>query len=135
MTIETLNDLRSRREEIRRLEEKEEELRARAEKITTVLSGMPHSVQDGDRMGNIVAEIIEYADRIAEKRLEFIRKCDVAEQWIDALPEQQRKVMRLYYVDGVKTWEEVARMVPYSKRHCLRIKDAAFSKMSPNVTK
>ena len=120
MTLEDLNRLRFLRDEIRQLDEKAMELRARAE---------PSGSHDHDRMAGIVAELADNACCAAAKALELTKACEDAERWIDALPEQQRRVMRLYYVDGIMTWKEVAEKTPYHYIHCLRVKEAALRKL------
>lgn len=129
MTIDDLNRLRFLRDEIRQLDEKAMELRARAERLTSILTGMPSGSHDHDRMAGIVAELADNACCAAAKALELTKACEDAERWIDALPEQQRRVMRLYYVDGVRTWKEVAEQTPYSYNHVLQIKCAANSRL------
>ena len=129
MTLEDLNRLRFLREEIRRLDEKAEVLRARAERLTPILTGMPSGSHDHDQMAGIIAELVDNERRTAEKALALTQACEDAERWLDALPEQQRRVMRLYYVDGIRTWKEVAEKTPYHYIHCLRVKEAALRKL------
>jgi len=129
LTLEDLNRLRFLRDEIRQLDEKAMELRARAERLTSILTGMPSGSHDHDRMAGIVAELADNACCAAAKALELTKACEDAERWIDALPEQQRRVMRLYYVDGIRTWKEVAEKTPYHYIHCLRVKEAALRKL------
>lgn len=112
-----------------RLDEKAEELRARAERLTPILTGMPSGSHDHDWMVDIIAELEENASRAAAKALELEKACEEAERWIDTLPEQQRRVMRLYYVDGIRTWKEVAEKTPYHYIHCLRVKEVALKKL------
>lgn len=129
MTLEDLNRLRFLREEIRRLDEKADVLRARAERLTPILTGMPSGSHDHDQMAGIIAELVDNERRTAEKALALTQACEDAERWLDALPEQQRRVMRLYYVDGIRTWKEVAEKTPYHYIHCLRVKEAALRKL------
>lgn len=133
MTLEDLNRLRFLREEIRRLDEKAEVLRARAERLTPILTDMPSGSHDHDQMAGIIAELVDNERRAAEKALALTQACEDTERWLDALPDQQRRVMRLYYVDGIRTWKEVAELLPYSERHCRRIKNAALARMSSDV--
>ena len=63
MTLEDLNRLRFLREEIRRLDEKAEVLRARAERLTPILTGMPSGSHDHDQMAGIIAELVDNARR------------------------------------------------------------------------
>ena len=129
MTLEDLNRLRFLREEIRRLDEKAEVLHARAERLTPILTGMPSGTHEHDQMAGIIAELVDNERRAAEKALALTRACEDAERWLDGLPEQQRRVMRLYYVDGVRTWKEVAEKTPYCYNHVLQIKCAANSRL------
>lgn len=129
MTLEDLNRLRFLRGEIRRLDEKAALLRARAERLTPLRSGMPSGSPEQDQMAGVIAELVDNERRAAEKVLELTRACEDAERWLDGLPEQQRRVMRLYYVDGVRTWKEVAEQTPYCYNHVLQIKCAANSRL------
>ncbi len=129
MTLADLNRLRVLQGEIRRLDEKAQELRARAERLTSMLSGMPAGTREHDQLAGIVADLLDNERRAAAQALELTRACEEAELWLAALPEQQRRVMRLYYVDGIKTWKEVAEKTPYHYIHCLRIKKAALRKL------
>ena len=130
MTLEDLNRLRFLRDEIRQLDEKAMELRARAERLTPILTGMPSGSHDHDQMAGIIAELVDNERRTAEKALALTQACEDAERWLDALPEQQRRVMRLYYVDGIRTWKEVAERLPYSYSHTKRIKAVAHQKLN-----
>ena len=129
MTLEDLNRLRFLRDEIRQLDEKAMELRARAERLTPILTGMPSGTHEHDQMAGIIAELVDNERRAAEKALTLTQACEDAERWLDALPDQQRRVMRLYYVDGIRTWKEVAEKTPYHYIHCLRVKEAALRKL------
>ena len=130
MTLEDLNRLRFLRDEIRQLDEKAMELRARAERLTPILTGMPSGTHEHDQMAGIIAELVDNERRTAEKALALTQACEDAERWLDALPEQQRRVMRLYYVDGIRTWKEVAERLPYSYSHTKRIKAVAHQKLN-----
>ena len=129
MTLEDLNRLRFLRDEIRQLDEKAMELRARAERLTPILTGMPSGTHEHDQMAGIIAELVDNERRAAEKALALTQACEDAERRLDALPDQQRRVMRLYYVDGIRTWKEVAEKTPYHYIHCLRVKEAALRKL------
>ena len=133
MTLEQLEHLRSLSTEIHRYDEMAECLHARAERLTTTLTGMPSGTHDNDQLAGIIAEIVDNERKAAERVIQLRRECEEAEGWIDSLPDQQRRVMRAYYIDRAKTWQAVAEELPYSYRHCLRIKDAAHSKLYKDV--
>lgn len=138
MTEEWLDRIRSYKDDIRRHDETIECLRSRAERVTNTLTGMPPGSPKFDELSAIAAQIVDLETAAAKRFIEYTERCREAEEWLDKLPEQQRNVMRMYYVDGAKTWQKVADKVPYSYRHTKRIKESAFRKletrppMSPN---
>lgn len=126
MTLADLERLRGIAAEIAFYDEKAQILRSRAERLTAIRDGMPHGSPDRDEMAEIVAAIIDNERKAGERLVTLYTERETAERWIDGLPEQQRLVMRAYFIDGAKTWQDVAERLPYSYRHCLRIKDAAL---------
>lgn len=128
MTVSHLDHLRSLSEQIRHYDELAERLRSRAERLTTILTGMPHGSPDHDQMAELVAQIVDNERKAAERVVDLRRECEEAERWIDTLPEQQQRVMRAYYIDSAASWQDVADRLPYGYKHTLRIRDAAFSK-------
>lgn len=129
MTVSHLDHLRSLSEQIRHYDELAERLRSRAERLTTILTGMPHGSPDHDQMAEIVAQIVDNERYAAERVIQLRRECKEAETWIDALPEQQQRVMRAYYIDSAASWQDVADRLPYSYRHTRRIRDTVFNKL------
>lgn len=59
LTLADLNRLRVLQGEIRRLDEKAQELRARAERLTSMLSGMPAGAREHDQLAGIVADLLD----------------------------------------------------------------------------
>jgi len=74
--------------------------------------GMPSGTHGQDEMADLIAQLVDNERKAAERVLQLHRECEVAEAWIDTLPEQQRRVMRAYYIDGAKSWLEVADLPP-----------------------
>ncbi|MBQ9349015.1 MAG: hypothetical protein IJT94_17040 [Oscillibacter sp.] len=58
---------------------------------------------------------------LEEERDELLRR-------IDLLGDDQTMVLRTYYIER-KTWDETARILNFSKRTALRIRDAAISEL------
>ncbi len=129
MTMEQLDHLRTMRIEICRYDELVERLRSRAERLTSILTGMPTGTRDYDELAEIIAQIVDNEQYAAQKVIEFMKARKEVEDWLGKLPEQQGMAMRLYYTDGVETWQKVAERLSYSYRHMRRIKDAASKKL------
>ena len=96
--------------------------------MTQRLTGMPHGSDGHDRMMAYVARLDElefrYADLIAE-RAEARLKVELA---LIALPEQQERVIRLRFIDGL-SWERIARRMHYSESHLRKISRAALRRL------
>lgn len=129
MTLRELERLRSIRAQISAEDEKIMRLRSRAERLTQVMTGMPHGGQR-EELADIIAQIVDMEAKAGRRVIEIERDCEAAMAWIDSLPEQQARVMRLYYVDGLRTWKEVADRLPYHYIHCIKIKNAAIANLN-----
>lgn len=77
-----------------------------------------------DRMATAVARLEELDCLILERIVAAESRALEIESIIDALPGIQRRIIRLYYIDGL-TWEEVAKVEHYSSRRCQQIHDIA----------
>lgn len=73
----------------------------------------------GDVTGETAAKMWELAALLAEKLNRLIALRTEIEQALDSFVPEERRILRLYYVDGL-TWEEVAEKVGYSSRHLSR---------------
>lgn len=65
-----------------------------------------------DKMWDLACLLAEKLNRLIALRAQI-------EGWLDAFEPDERRMLRLYYVDGL-TWEEVAERVGYSSRHISR---------------
>lgn len=128
MTIEELNgyvaDYRYLESINRRIDDLEEIL----QRTTTRLNGMPHGSDGSDKMAGIVSTILDLRAKLDERRLEIEINMQMVDKVLDALPAQQREVMRFRYVDGY-SWEVVSKKTHWSVPHLFRIKNAAVERM------
>lgn len=120
---QTMRAVRENRVEIRELTDKREEIRARAEKVTQTLTGMPGTHDAGDKIGNYVSEMSELTGML-DKRIHDLtaQECQVI-QWISKLEDGlHRSVLLIYYVTGPIgcTWDYVAKQISYSTDWVLR---------------
>lgn len=73
----------------------------------------------GDVTAETAAKMWELAALLAEKLNRLIALRTEIERALDSFMPEERRILRLYYVDGL-TWEEVAEKVGYSSRHLSR---------------
>lgn len=77
----------------------------------------------GGQVADVTAELAEkmweLAQLLADKLNCLIALRAQIEGWLDEYEPEERRMLRLYYVDGL-TWEEVAERVGYSSRHLSR---------------
>lgn len=110
------------------LREKERTI-SRLTKITTTISGMPHSCGDGDKMTSGVAKLIELDREIDEKvdaLVDFRREIVQHISSIDS--HMQRRVLILRYIDGM-TWDRIALEMGYVPMQAWRIHGEALSSL------
>lgn len=72
-----------------------------------------------DTTGETAAKLWELSCLLAEKLNRLIELRIQIEQDIDSYSPENRRILRLYYIDGL-TWENVADEVGYSQRHLSR---------------
>jgi len=132
-TIQELKQSRGRQAKIKRLDEEIEQLKSAMESTTQALSLAPGGGAVKDKLAEQMAEYMELIARRNEERIRAERLMEAVEEFIASLPEQQAKVIRLRYVDGL-SWTQVADKANYGKRHCYKINEAVFKKMAPNGT-
>lgn len=82
-------------------------------------TGMPGAHDDGDRIGNVVAKRDKYQRLIDAKLDELIDLRRDIEQAIAELPSEDRRLIRLRYIEGW-SWVRVADALHYSVRQVLR---------------
>ncbi|MEL7609478.1 MAG: hypothetical protein AAGU74_08215 [Bacillota bacterium] len=128
MTLQELQACRDIRGQIESLDERIERLRSQAERTVRQLSLAPGGGRGDDHLAVYAARLEELERQLAARRIELEERRQACEMWIAELPVQQAKIMRMRYVDGVKTWGEVAQRAHYSYRHCTKIHAAALKK-------
>ena len=82
-------------------------------------TGMPGAHDDGDRIGNVVVKRDKYQRLIDAKLDELIDLRHDIEQAIAELPSEDRRLIRLRYIEGW-SWVRVADALHYSVRQVLR---------------
>ena len=107
MTLKELSQLYYLKKEIKRYEQKIEELRTKAEATTQALSGMPGGGGNKDKVGTAATAIVSYENKIKAAK----QKCEVElkklEDYIDSISDSRtRQIFMLRFVEG-KNWNQV----------------------------
>ena len=131
MTTQDLQACRNIRGQIESLDERIARLRSQAERLCRPLTGLPGGKAD-DYLAEYAAKLDELERERAGQVVALEEQLQSCNDWIETLPAQQARVMRLRYIDGLP-WKQVAREAHYGIRHCSRIHAAAIKKMSNNV--
>ena len=128
MTIDDLKNVRRQKLRVESLQERIERLRSRAEYTQQQLGECGRSDPTRDRLAEYVAELDELERQLTGEMIALEKQLVFVDAELAKLPENQEKVLRLRYVEGLG-WERVARKVGYSTRQCTRIQ-ANMLKMS-----
>lgn len=75
--------------------------------------------EPADPTGETAAKMWRLAQLIADRLNELIDLRLKIEKTIEGYPPEERRILRLYYIDGL-SWENVAAEVGYSSRHLSR---------------
>lgn len=110
---------------IERLEEKLFELEEKARKTTSVLQLAPGQSNNVDNLGDLVASMVDYQNKINELLAEAMKVAKRIEEAIAQLPERERYLVRARYID-CKSWEQIAVDMNYSWQHIHRIHSKAL---------
>jgi RNA polymerase sigma factor (sigma-70 family) len=100
---------------VQQLEDRLQELEAAATRITTRMSHTPKGSGNTDKIGGIVAEIVDVQDKINSKLQNAYNIMAKIEQAAARLPEREAYLIRARYIE-CKTWEQIAVDMHYSWR-------------------
>ena len=98
------------------------------ERTTVQLNGMPHGSDGADKMSAMVADIVDLMTKLDERRIKCEKDMQEVERVFDSLPDQQRRVMRLRFIDGM-SWKKIAKETHYDRSYLIRIQQAALERI------
>ncbi len=108
MTVQELSQLGYLERLIRKQQARLEELREAADVKSPALSGMPKSPGAGDRIGEIVSEIVDRETALEESIAKYTELRNRLTEFIDRIPNARIKlIMILRFIDR-KSWLDVA---------------------------
>jgi len=120
MTIEDLKNVRRQKLRVEALQERIERLRSRAEYTQRQLGECGRSDPTRDRLAEYVAELDAMERELTGELISLEKKLFVVDAELAKLPENQEKVLRLRYMDGL-SWRKVAVKTKYCERQCVRL--------------
>ena len=111
------------------------DLKDLATKITVTFSDMPGGGGSVDKVGAIVANIVDLQSELAVQAKTMKAEQEIVQAVIDAVDEPDlRQLLILRYINGL-TWEKIAVDMNYSWRHTLRLHGAALAAVKiPGMT-
>lgn len=120
LTIDDLKNVRRQKLRVDALQERIERLRSRAEYTQQQLGECGRSDPTRDRLAEYVAELDELERQLTGEMIALEKQLVIVDAELAKLPENQEKVLRLRYVEGM-SWEKVAKQAMYCERQCRRI--------------
>lgn len=120
LTIDDLKNVRRQKLRVEALQERIERLRSRAEYTQQQLGECGRSDPTRDRLAEYVAELDELERQLTGEMIALEKQLVIVDAELAKLPENQEKVLRLRYVEGMN-WKEVAVKGAYCERQCRRL--------------
>ena len=134
MTREDFKRIPELRQEISRALNLWENALESATRTTTVLTGMPRGKNATSQVENAVikAEVFkEKYDALCEEQKDIYTRLRIESK---KLTEQEAKVLKMAYPDGMRT-REIAKEMNLTERHIYRIKKQALKKICSETKK
>lgn len=131
MTKQQLQEHYWLRKNIKKLEEKLLELESEAKRMTAIYSKTKSSGKDAskDRMGDVVAKIVDMQNQINNLTIQAYEKVIAIEKAILTLPNRERYLIRLRYIECL-SWHEIMDEMHYSWRQVHRIHSDALKELA-----
>jgi len=127
MDKETLRQYRSLQREIDDLEREKRRVLDRY-LAPAELTGMPGAGGKDSSLEAVVVRRVQYQQLIDDKLDVLIDLRQQIEAAIEGLPSDERRILRLYYVEGMR-WEQVALEINYSVQHVWRLHGQILARM------
>ena len=101
-----------------------------------VLTGMPHggpSVDIVSRMAEVMEEYQQQINRIRESIHDMLVFQALVGDAVDLLPEDQRRVIRLYYLEHLTLEQKIPEAMHYCQRTCYYLRNKALDHLAETL--
>jgi DNA-directed RNA polymerase specialized sigma subunit len=129
----SLKQIRNQREKVESIKERIARLRSAMLMGNKQLTEMPGSKEVRDRLANDMVKLIELEHELFGEVISMEHNITRAKALIETLPEQQQRILRFRYIDGL-SWRKVAQKANYSQDHCFALHRAALNNLSKSYT-
>ncbi|KAB4605729.1 DUF1492 domain-containing protein [Bacteroides thetaiotaomicron] len=127
---EQLLKYREAEKESERLEQEIARWYSKAEKMTTIIKMVPGGGDGGRSIETAIEEVDALAGELAESRRKAVRLRRSIGAAIEGINDAKlRQVLRLKYIDGIKSWEKVAEIMDISSRWVTSLHGKALSEI------
>ena len=124
-------------ENIKELEDRLLEIDTQLTRVTTQLTAdKVKTTKDPDKFTNLINKRIEVEEKINNEIVKGLKEMQNIENIIDGLPEREKLLMRLRYIEGLK-WETICYKMDYKWRQIHNIHSSILIKLNnaQNCTK
>lgn len=128
---EYMQHIRQVRREINFLIEQIERERVLAENVKAIRYDIDHVQTSpiGDRMTDVVADIIEVSGKLNERIEEYLALEDEARNYLVLLKVEHERVLVLHYLEG-KTYDKIAEQLSYDETYIYRLRTKALDELT-----
>lgn len=131
MDKQTFQQYRQLCQEIRELEAEKEALAAGNLPASWPVGGLSGQGWPADKVGEAAARLWQLTQLLAQRLNQLIALRKEIEKTIEALQPEERRLLRLYYIEGLN-WEQVAERLDYSTRQINRKQRQIMQQLFPD---
>lgn len=133
---EYMQHIRHVRRDINFLIDQIERERVLAENVKAIRYDIDHVQTSpiGDRMTDVVADIIEVSEKLKDRIDEYLALEDEARNYLTLLKVEHERVLVLHYFDGMK-YDNIADKLMYSERYVYELRDRALEELTEVLNK
>lgn len=131
MDKQTFQQYRQLCQEIRELEAEKEALAAGNLPASWPVGGLGGRSWPADKVGEAAARLWQLTELLAQRLNQLIALRKEIEKTIEALQPEERRLLRLYYIEGLN-WEQVAERLDYSSRQIRRKQRQIMQQLFPD---
>lgn len=127
MTRKELEELRTSNKLIKLLQQKIRQLEDMVTSVNPSYSDMPKGSAEQDKMGNCVAQIIDFKDELESQIMQQIQRYKLAQESIDRIANINNRLVLSYRYLLNYNFTEIAEIMDYDIRSIYKIHERAIA--------